>query len=239
MLYVFMAAGGIALCSFAGAAAGFMFSRIPPKAEDLLTAAAAGIMLCAAVLGLVVPAVEFSDSLWLTPLGIMCGAVFLRAINAAGPYLAPLLGMTQREKGTSAVLFVAAIAIHHFPEGIAAGVSFGTGDLSDAVAVAGAIAIQNLPEAMVMIPPLLTSGAPRRRAVLVAFLSAAVEIAGVFMGYFAVTLAQSILPAALSFAAGTMLYVVADDMLPRTRARSGAGATFCALSGFCLMLLIG
>lgn len=241
MIYVLITAAGIALCSLVGAVIGFMFEDIPPAAEDTLSGAAAGIMLCAAVLGLVLPAMEFAGAaaLWLTPLGIFCGAFFLRGINALGPRLSACMGMSAADGGANrrALLFVAAIAVHHFPEGIAAGVSFGTGDLSDAVTVSGGIAFQNLPEAMIIIPPLLKAGTTRRRAAFIAFISGAVEVAGVFMGYFAVTLSQSILPFALAFAAGTMLYVVVDDMVPQTHARgSGRAASYALLLGFCLML---
>ena len=121
-----------------------------------------------------------------------------------------------------ALLFVAAIAIHHFPEGIAAGVSFGTGNLSDAVTVTSGIAFQNIPEAMIIIPPLLKAGTGKKRAAIVAFISGAVEVAGVFFGYFAITLSRGILPFALAFAAGTMLYVIVDDMVPQTHIR-GSG----------------
>lgn len=162
MTYVLITAAGIALCSLVGAVIGFLFENIPPAVEDALSGAAAGIMLCAAILGLVVPSVEFSgaQALWLTPLGIFCGAFFLSGINIVGPRLAGGMGMTNGNDDACrhALLFVAAIAIHHFPEGIAAGVSFGTGNLSDAVTVTSGIAFQNIPEAMIIIPPLLKAG---------------------------------------------------------------------------------
>ncbi len=243
MVYVFITAGGIALCSLIGAVVGFLFEDVPPKLEDALSGAAAGIMLCAAVLGLVAPSVEFAgdNGTWLPTFGILCGAVFLTCINRAGPRLTERLGMRSDDnsKNTRAMLFVMAIAIHHFPEGIAAGVSFGTGDLSDAVTVTSGIAFQNIPEAMIIIPPLLKAGTGKRRAAFIAFISGAVEVAGVFFGYFAVTLSVAILPFALAFAAGTMLYVIIDDMVPQTHIReNGALATYAALCGFCLMLVV-
>lgn len=236
MTYVLITAAGIALCSLVGAVIGFLFENIPPAVEDALSGAAAGIMLCAAILGLVVPSVEFSGAraLWLTPLGIFCGAFFLSGINIVGPRLAGGMGMTNGndEACRHALLFVAAIAIHHFPEGIAAGVSFGTGNLSDAVTVTSGIAFQNIPEAMIIIPPLLKAGTGKKRAAIVAFISGAVEVAGVFFGYFAITLSRGILPFALAFAAGTMLYVIVDDMVPQTHIRgSGRLSTYCMLLG--------
>lgn len=241
LIYVFLTAAGISVCCLAGAVTGFLLKDIPPALEDSLSGAAAGIMLCAAVLGLVVPSMEFGGgaAVWLTPLGIFCGALFLSAINLLGPRLTGFVGAKGDTAAVrSAVLFVAAIAIHHFPEGIAAGVSFGTGDMSDTLTVTSGIAFQNVPEAMVMIPPLLRSGAGKRRAALIAVISGAVEVAGLFFGYFAVTAARSVLPFALAFAAGTMLYVIVDDMVPQTHRRgSGRLSTYAMLCGFCLMLV--
>lgn len=243
MTYVLITAAGIALCSLVGAVIGFLFENIPPSVEDALSGAAAGIMLCAAILGLVVPSMEFSAgrALWLTPLGIFCGAFFLNGINILGPYLCGGLGMPASDDAARrhALLFVAAIAIHHFPEGIAAGVSFGTGDLSDAVTVTSGIAFQNIPEAMIIIPPLLKAGAGKKCAAVVAFISGAVEVMGVFFGYFAITISRGILPFALAFAAGTMLYVIVDDMIPQSHVHGSSRlSTYAMLCGFCLMLFL-
>lgn len=239
MIYAVITAVGIALCSLVGAVIGFLFEDIPPRIEDSVTSAAAGIMLCAAIIGLVEPSMEFSGSsaLWLTPLGIFCGALFLSGLGALTPRLTG--GAASSSAGRHALIFAAAIAIHHFPEGIAAGVSFGTGDLSDAVTVTSGIAFQNIPEAMIIIPPLLKAGAGRRRAAIVAFISGAVEVFGVFFGYFAITLSTAILPFALAFAAGTMLFVVSGDMIPQTHRRGdGSLSTYALLLGFCLMLSV-
>lgn len=215
MSYVLITAAGIALCSLIGAAAGFLFENIPQCAEEALSGAAAGIMLCAAVLCLIAPALELSAgrSPWLTPSGVLCGAFFLGGTGLLAPRTAAASDPARRH----ALLLTAAIAIHHFPEGIAAGVSFGTGDLGGALTVAGGIAFQNVPEAMVIIPPLLKSGAGRRAAAAAAVISSAVEVAGVFFGYAAVSLSRGLLPFTLAFAAGSMLYVIGDGMLPRNR----------------------
>lgn len=243
MVYVLITALGIAVCSFGGALIGFLFEDIPPRIEDALSGGAAGIMLCAAILGLVVPAVEFSgdNSTWLPTVGIFCGALFLSLINRAGPAITEKMGMKNGDAAgqNRTLLFVMAIAIHHFPEGIAAGVSFGTGDLSDAVTVTTGIAFQNIPEGMIIIPPLLKAGTGRRRAAVVAVISGLVEVLGVFFGYFAITVSTAILPFALSFAAGTMLYVIVDDMVPQTHIRgSGRLSTYMMLLGFCMMLIV-
>ena len=128
------------------------------------------------------------------------------------------------------MLFVAAIAIHNLPEGIAAGVGFGSGNMAEALTIAGAIALQNIPEGMVIISPMLLAGVSKKRAFILALITG-------LIGYFAVTIASAILPFALAFAGGAMLYVISDEMIPETHAHgSERGATYALILGFCLML---
>ena len=131
-----------------------------------------------------------------------------------------------------------AIAIHNLPEGIAAGVSFGTGDVAEALTVAGGIALQNVPEGMVIIGPMLAAGMRPGRTFVAAALTGVVEVVGTLLGYFAVSVSATILPFALAFAGGTMLYVISDEMIPETHAHgSQRGATYALLVGFCVMLV--
>ena len=110
-------------------------------------------------------------------------------------------------------------------------------DTSDALMIALGIALQNIPEGMVIIGPMLAAGIPPRKTFLYASLTGVIEVVGTFIGYFAVSLATAVLPFALAFAGGTMLYVVSDEMIPETHAHGGEkGATFALLVGFCLML---
>ena len=133
--------------------------------------------------------------------------------------------------------FVMAIAIHNFPEGIAAGVGFGSGDTAQALIIAGGIALQNIPEGMVIIGPMLAAGVPPKRTFFYAALTGVVEVIGTLIGFFAVSVSAAILPFALAFAGGTMLYVISDEMIPETHAHgSERGATYALLAGFCLML---
>jgi ZIP family zinc transporter len=135
------------------------------------------------------------------------------------------------------LLFVTAIAIHNFPEGIAAGVSFGSGDTAQALVIAGGIALQNIPEGMVIIAPMLGAGMKPGKTFICALITGLVEVVGTLLGFFAVSLASAILPFALAFAAGTMLYVINDEMIPETHAHGNErGATWALLVGFCLML---
>jgi ZIP family zinc transporter len=136
------------------------------------------------------------------------------------------------------LLFVTAIAIHNLPEGIAAGVGFGSGNNSQALLIAGGIALQNIPEGMVIIGPMLAAGVSQKKTFACAMITGLVEVVGTLIGYFAVSVASVILPFALAFAGGTMLYVVSDEMIPETHAHgSQRGATYALLAGFCVMLI--
>jgi len=136
------------------------------------------------------------------------------------------------------LLFVMAIAIHNLPEGIAAGVGFGSGDTAQALVIAGGIALQNIPEGMIIIAPMIAAGVSSQRTFVIALFTGLVEVVGTLLGYFAVSIASAILPFALSFAGGTMLYVISDEMIPETHAHgSERAATYALLAGFCVMLI--
>ena len=131
-----------------------------------------------------------------------------------------------------------AIAIHNLPEGIAAGVGFGSGNEAQALFIAGGIALQNIPEGMVIIGPMLAAGVSPKKTLVCALLTGVVEVVGTLIGYFAVSFSAAILPFALAFAGGTMIYVVSDEMIPETHAHGcQRGATYALLVGFCLMLV--
>jgi ZIP family zinc transporter len=130
-----------------------------------------------------------------------------------------------------------AIAIHNLPEGIAAGVGFGSGNDSQALIIAGGIALQNIPEGMVIIAPMLSAGVSKKRTLLIAALTGLVEVIGTLVGYLAVSVSTAILPFALAFAGGTMLYVISDEMIPETHHEGGErGATYALLAGFAVMM---
>lgn len=224
-----------------GSLLGFGFKHLSHKFSDFVMAFAAGVMLAAAVLGLIVPSLEYGGNygVLITVAGIFAGALFLNVIDKLVPHLHRLVGA---EEGGGAnlskvLLFVTAIAIHNLPEGIAAGVGFGAGDNTRALIVAGGIALQNIPEGMVIIGPMLAAGVSPKRTFLCALMTGLVEVAGALLGYFAVSVAELILPFALAFAGGTMLYVISADMIPETHAHGHQkGATYTLLAGFCVML---
>lgn len=245
MQLVLMTALGVGGATVAGALIGFMFKEISHKFSDMVLSFAAGVMLCAAVFGLIMPSVEYDGGVFASIAGIFCGAAVLNILDKAVPHMHRLSGTEfeghpeEKEKLGKVMLFVMAIAIHNLPEGIAAGVGFGTGDTAGALTIAGGIALQNIPEGMVIIAPMLAAGIGKGRTFLIAALTGAVEVVGTFLGYFAVSLSTAILPFALAFAGGTMLYVISDEMIPETHAHGGErGATYALLAGFCMMLII-
>ena len=242
---VFLTALGVGGATVFGSVIGFLFKKISHKFSDIVLAFAAGVMLAAAVLGLILPSLEYGGKfgLLITVAGIFVGAVCLSLIDKLVPHLHKMVGADLEDHQGNAniskvLLFVSAIAIHNLPEGIAAGVSFGSGNTSEALLIAGGIALQNIPEGMVIIAPMLAAGVSPKRTFLCAMLTGLVEVVGTLIGYFAVSVASAILPFALAFAGGTMLYVISDEMIPETHAHgSQKGATYALLAGFCLMLV--
>ena len=244
MKMVLLTALGVGGATVFGSLLGFAFKKMPHRFSDLIMSFAAGVMLSAAVLGLIVPSVEYGGKFGIavTVAGIFVGAVCLNLIDKLVPHLHRLMGseIEPHHNGSlsKVLLFVTAIAIHNLPEGIAAGVSFGSGDTSQALLIAGGIALQNIPEGMVIIAPMLAAGIKPGRTFACAMITGLVEVAGTLIGYFAVSLSTAILPFALAFAGGTMLYVVSDEMIPETHAHGGErGATYALLVGFCVMLI--
>ena len=246
MELVLLTALGVGSATIFGTVLGFVFKNISHKFSDIVLSFAAGVMLAAAVIGLILPSLEYGGKLGIfyAVTGVFAGALCVNLFDRLVPHLHRLSGADQEThpadsgKLNKVLLFVTAIAIHNLPEGIAAGVSFGSGNTAEALTVAGGIALQNIPEGMVIIGPMLAAGMRPRRTFLIAAATGVVEVLGTLLGYFAVTLSTAILPFALAFAGGTMLYVISDEMIPETHAHgSERGATYSLLAGFCLMLL--
>ena len=249
MEMVILTALGVGGATVIGAVIGFLFKKISHKFNDIVLAFAAGIMLAAAVLGLIIPSVEHGEqfgmgiALLMTVAGVFTGALCLNLIDKLVPHLHKMVGVDiedhrNNQQAGKILLFVMAIAIHNLPEGIAAGVGFGSGNVGEALLIAGGIALQNIPEGMVIIAPMLAAGVKPARTFLIALGTGLVEVVGTLIGYFAVSISTAILPFALAFAGGTMLYVISDEMIPETHAHgSERGATYSLLIGFCLMLV--
>ncbi len=241
---VFLTALGVGAATVIGSVIGFLFKGISHRFSDIVLSFAAGVMLAAAVLGLILPSLEYGGKfgILVTVAGIFAGAFCLTLIDKLVPHLHKLMGAESEAHHNAnlnkVLLFVAAIAIHNLPEGIAAGVGFGSGDTAQALIIAGGIALQNVPEGMVIIAPMLAAGVSPGRTFLCAAVTGLIEVVGTLIGFFAVSISAAILPFSLAFAGGTMLYVISDEMIPETHAHgSQRGATYALLVGFCVMLI--
>ena len=244
MLPVLLTALGVGGATVFGAAIGFIFKKASHTFSDIVLSFAAGVMLSAAVIGLIIPSLEYGGEwgILITVIGIFAGAVCLNLVDKLVPHLHNMSGGKEEDHNNKnlgkVLLFVSAIAIHNLPEGIAAGVGFGSGDTAQALIIAGGIALQNIPEGMVIIGPMLAAGIKPKKTFIIALLTGFVEVVGTFIGYFAVSIDSAILPFALAFAGGTMLYVISDEMIPETHAHGHErGATYALLVGFALMLV--
>ena len=244
MEMVLLTALGVGSATVFGSLLGFAFKKLSHKFSDIVLSFAAGVMMAAAVLGLILPSIDYGGDLGLLWCigGIFAGALCLNLIDKLVPHLHRMMGSEDESHPkadlSKVLLFVTAIAIHNLPEGIAAGVGFGAGDTAQALMIAGGIALQNVPEGMVIIGPMLAAGVSPKKTFLCAALTGVVEVIGTLIGYFAVSLSTAILPFALAFAGGTMLYVISDEMIPETHAHGGQrGATYALLLGFCVMLV--
>lgn len=244
MQLAMLTALGVGGATIFGVLLGFVFQKIPHKFNDVVLGYAAGIMLGAAILGLVIPSLE-EGNVWVTLAGILAGAVFLNFSDKVTPHLHHITGMDQEAHSdkqnqlNKVMLFVMAIAIHNLPEGIAAGVSFGTDNLGNAITVALGIALQNIPEGMIIVSPMIIAGVPKFRVFMIACFTGLVEIIGTMIGYGAASISVMILPFILAFAGGTMIYVVSDEMIPETHSHGyEQQATYALLFGFMTMILM-
>lgn len=240
MVQVWISAISLCVASLIGALLGFFIKELPHRWNDTILGFCAGVMLAAAVVGLILPAVEACGDAdwWMVLGGVMLGAIFLNVLDHITPHLHHITGLEPEIHQNNAtlnriLLFVLAVAIHKFPEGMAAGVGFNAEDVSDAWTVTAGLSLQNVPEGMVVISPLLLAGISRWRTFFISLAIALLEIVGVWFGYFAGGFSQVLLPIMLSFAGGAMLYVVSDEMIPETHAHGYQKyATYALLLGF-------
>ena len=246
MTEVWISAAGLSLATVLGSLLGFAIKELPHKWNDAVLGFCAGVMLAAATVGLIVPAAETAGASrwWLILAGVICGVLLLNVLDLFTPHLHKLTGLDSEEHRNNAslnriLLFVMAVALHKLPEGFAAGVGFNSSDVSDAWAVTFGIALQNIPEGMVVIAPLLLAGVSKLRTFVISLGIALLEIVGVLIGYFMGGVSESFLPVMLAMAGGAMLYVVSDEMIPETHSHGHQKlATYSLILGFlCLVFL--
>lgn len=243
MSNVWISAAGLCGATIIGSALGFLVKNLSHKWNDTILGYCAGIMLAASILGLIVPAFEQTARWWWTSAGVMAGALFLNVLDLITPHLHHITGLGEAEHHHNAklnhvLLFVMAIALHKLPEGMAAGVSMSDADAGSWTVSLG-IALQNVPEGMVIIAPLIMAGVSALRTFIISLAIGLLEVVGVWLGFALGNASESMLPVMLGFAGGAMLYVTSDEMIPETHAHGyQKQATYALLIGFMTLLLI-
>jgi len=229
-----------------GALPAAFFKEVSNNVFNTLLGAAAGVMLAATAFSLLVPGIEAGNALWpdkglwVVALGMLVGALFLHLSDKKLPHLhfddASNIQTASLQK---IWLFIIAITIHNFPEGMSVGVSFGTGDMHNGIVLAIAIALQNIPEGLAVALPLVALGYNKWKAVGIATLTGLVEPIGGILGITMVSTFSSIMPFAMGFAAGAMLFVISEEIIPETHANGRSRyATFALMIGFIIMMAL-
>lgn len=237
---------GVGGSTLLGSLLGYFVKRVSHKVNDVIIGLCAGVMLSAATLGLLLPAFEQSQGnlRWVPIVGVVAGVALLNVLDLVTPHLHHLTGIDREthrnnQRLNRVLLFTLAIALHKFPEGMAAGVGFSGSDIEDASRVAFAISLQNVPESMVIISPLLLAGISHLRTFLIALSIGLLQVAGVLTGYSLGALSEQMLPFMLALSGGAMLYVVSDEMIPESHAHGyEKQATYALITGFMLMMLL-
>lgn len=244
MTQIWICAAGLCGTTIIGAALGFLVKELPHKWNDTVLGYCAGIMLAASTLGLIVPAFDMAGlpSWWMVAAGVMAGALFLNVLDFVTPHMHHLTGLDQEEHRNNKtlnhiLLFVMAIALHKMPEGMAAGVSMST--MATDWSVSFGIALQNIPEGMVIIAPLLVAGVSRMRTFFISLGISLLGVIGVWIGFGLGSASGTLLPVMLGFAGGAMLYVTSDEMIPETHAHGyQKQATYALLLGFMTLVVL-
>ncbi|MFA9423724.1 MAG: ZIP family metal transporter [Sedimentibacter sp.] len=241
-----------------GAALVFFFKKINKNVLNVMLGFAAGVMIAASFWSLLAPSIEMAEDLgqipWLTAaIGFLGGGAFLLLVDKLLPHLHMGLDTSQAEgiktSWQRSVLLVLAITLHNIPEGLAVGVAFGavayglpSASLGGAIALAIGIGLQNFPEGAAVSIPLRREGFSRRKAFLYGQASGLVEPISGVIGAFAVISMRPLLPYALSFAAGAMIYVVVEELIPEAQQGEGSSkadiATIGCMIGFALMMVL-
>ncbi|MCX8083368.1 MAG: ZIP family metal transporter [Calditerrivibrio sp.] len=244
------------LLTAAGASMVFLFKSINKKILNSMLGFAAGVMIAASFWSLLSPAIELaekhSDKPWIPAvMGFLAGGAFLLAIDNFIPHLHQGLKIEKAEGIKTSlqrsILLVLAITIHNIPEGLAVGVAFGSvhsqanfTSIGGAIALAVGIGIQNFPEGAAVSIPLMREGFSKRKAFFYGQISGIVEPIAAVIGAYAVSIAEPLLPYALSFAAGAMIYVVVEELIPEAQHGDSDTdlSTIGAMLGFAVMMFL-
>lgn len=221
----------------------FFSKSINEKFTDCLLGFSAGVMLASTSFSLLMPALRIANKNIITIsticAGILLGGCFLGFIDKHTPHFHMLMGYEgKNSKLNKIMLFIIAITIHNFPEGLAVGVSFSSGNIKDGLSIAFGIGLQNIPEGIAVAFPLVMNGVSKGKAFLITMLTGLVETIGGIIGAGIANLSITILPFMLAFAAGAMLFVISDEIIPEThRGKYYREATYGIIIGFIVMLL--
>ncbi len=251
------AAGGTGFTCFMtalGSATVFLFrSRVNRQLHQLLLGFAAGVMIAASMWSLLIPAIEAAEEAglpgWFPAAGgSVLGVLFLVTMNTLLPHLTPAFLQAPRDgSGRRSTLLVLAIAMHNIPEGMAVGISFALAARSDptllpaAMALALGIGIQNFPEGAAISLPLRQAGMSRKKSFLIGAASGAVEPIAALFTVLAAGTVEPLMPWLLSFAAGAMLYVVVEELIPEANLHhdhESRGGTCGVMAGFLIMMIL-
>ena len=228
-----------------GAVPVFFTKNVSQKLLDVMLGFAAGIMLSATCFSLVMPSIEYGGgdfkAVMITTDGIVLGAFIIDMIDKFSPHEHLI---DKRREGVSSSLsqiwlFIIAITIHNFPEGMATGVGFGTENIGDGLALALGIGIQNMPEGLAVALSLMREKYSVRYAFIVAALTGLVEPVGAVLGFGLVNIFKPVLPVVLASAAGAMLFVICDEIIPETHSKGyEREATYGIIFGFVIMMVL-
>ncbi|MGZ5031092.1 MAG: ZIP family metal transporter [Methylobacter sp.] len=229
-----------------GALPALFFKDISKNLFNSMLGAAAGVMLAATAFSLLVPGMDYGNQVWpgkgiyIVSLGMLIGALFLHFADRQLPHVhLDSIANVRLNSLNKVWLFIIAITVHNFPEGMSVGVSFGSGEMKNGIVLAVAIALQNIPEGLAVALPLVGLGYNKWRAVGIATVTGLVEPVGGLLGITMVTLFQSILPVAMGFAAGAMLFVISEEIIPETHSDGRSRfATFSLMLGFIIMMVL-
>lgn len=241
-----LASLGAGLMTGVGSIPIFFTKNISQKMLDLLLGFAAGVMLAATSFSLIIPSLDYSGGsikgAIITAAGIVAGAIFLDLTDKYSPH-EHLLDKRIEGGATNSLkriwLFIIAITIHNFPEGLAVGVGFGDNNISNGLTLAMGIGLQNLPEGLAVALALVREKYTQKNAFNIALLTGLVEPIGGILGLFLVSIFRPILPFTLAFAAGAMLFVISDEIIPEThQGGHEREATFGVIIGFVIMMIL-
>lgn len=241
-----LAAGGM---TAVGALPALLGAKPSQKWRDGLLGFAAGVMIAASFFSLIVPSLDYSEEMYgegaipalIAVVGILLGAIAVAVLNEVLPHE----HFVQGREGPEATslrrvwLFIIAITLHNFPEGLAVGVGFGSGDQANGLALAIGIGLQNAPEGLAVAVALMGENYSKGKAFTIAALTGLVEPIGGLLGAAAIVVFQPFLPWALVFAAGAMLYVIVHEIIPEIHQNDSRNAATTGLMiGLAIMLFL-